>query len=347
MAEYIPIGFIKNIYNAFGLSQEISRDIYDITKDDNLQKSVWNYAMARANGESDSDSIFDSVINKFRWELRNKLSITEISGLTDTELFMYIMNVHTASTWRENKISYKVDKELLRQFYEMDLPKSIIVDYVVKQPSDIYYLDISEYGDKILKDSHGIFISTHYDERNIFVIRLTIIAPQENCEDVYIMHIGIPLDNSKELILDENTFEGYIDEKVNAKYLYRLIMNFMLYLHASNRDVEISERTRSNHSRPKTATVKDKFRELKEFEVGVKYGSEIRKNKVRLKYIGDKPETDSSDKRKITSHYRSAHWHRYWVGSGDNKTLELKWVEGVFVKGSLESNDVTIHRVRK
>lgn len=346
MAEYAPISFVKNIYNAFGVDQEISRNVYDIAKDYDLQKSAWNYAMSKANGDLGSESIFNSFISKFKSELHSKLNITEIKGLTDTELFMYIMNVHTSSTWRENKISYKVDKELLRQFYEMDLPRSIIVDYLVKHPSEIYYIDISQYGDKILKGSHGIFISTQYNERNIFVIRLTILVPQDNCEDIYIMHMGIPLDDSKELILDENSFEGFIDKDVNAKYLYRLIMNFILYLHASNRDVEISERTRSNHTRPKTTTVKDKFRELKEFEVGVRYGNEVRKNKVRYKYIGEKQDNNESDKRRVTSHYRAAHWHRYWVGSGNNKTLELRWIEGVFVKGSIESNDVTIHKVR-
>ena len=47
MAEYVPISFVKNIYNAFGIDQELSRNVYDIANDNNLQKSAWNYAMSK------------------------------------------------------------------------------------------------------------------------------------------------------------------------------------------------------------------------------------------------------------------------------------------------------------
>ena len=44
---------------------------------------------------------------------------------------------------------------------------------------------------------------------------------------------------------------------------------------------------------------------------------------------------------------RSAHWHHYWTGSGDNKELIIKWVDGVFVKGSKdEAEKVVIHKVK-
>lgn len=48
-----------------------------------------------------------------------------------------------------------------------------------------------------------------------------------------------------------------------------------------------------------------------------------------------------------SSHYRSAHWHHYWVGSGEDKKLIIKWVEGVFVNGGKEeAENIQIHKVK-
>ena len=62
------------------------------------------------------------------------------------------------------------------------------------------------------------------------------------------------------------------------------------------------------------------------------YGRAIGKDKKRVKYIGEPAGIGVHSPK--ASHYRSAHWHHYWVGSGDDKRLIIKWVEGVFVKGN-------------
>lgn len=346
MAEYAPIQFVKNIQNLFPGSLN-SRAAFDAIADsDKLQNATWLYSLSNLMGvkSSENDRLYKKVLNASTNLLCKALDVDAIQGLSNAHLYMYIMNIHTADTWRKNKLSYKVDGELIRQFYDMTLPKTIIKEYATNQPADAYYIDVSDYGDKIMKGLHGMFVTT-FSASDMFVIRLTLFSPESKDGDVYILHAGIPMDDT-EILIDDNNFSNSITSDVNPKYLYRLLLNFFIYLHAANKDVEISERTRPNHSKPKSDVIKDKFRELKEFEVGVRYGSEIRKNKVRYKYIGDKEENLNHEKRKLSSHYRAAHWHRYWVGSGEDRNLITKWVEGVFVKGNVESDAVTIHKVK-
>lgn len=346
MAEYAPIQYVKNIQNFFPEAVASQAAFDAIADSDRLQNATWLYSVSRLIGikTPENNRRYKKVLNAANKLICNALDVDAIKGLSDEYLYMYIMNIHTANTWRKNKISYKVDGELIKQFYEMTLPKTIIKDYAINQPADAYYIDVSDYGDKIMKGLHGIFITT-YNTNGMFIIRLTLLSPDNRDGDIYILHAGIPTDDI-DILIDDNNFSDSIASDVNPRYLYRLLLNFFIYLHAANKDVEISERTRPNHLNPKSDTIKDKFRELKEFEVGVRYGSEIRKNKVRYKYIGDREENANHEKRKLSSHYRVAHWHRYWVGSGDSKSLITKWVEGVFVKGNVESDAITIHKVR-
>ena len=346
MAEYAPIQYVKNIQNFFPEAVDSQAAFDTIAGSDRLQNATWLYSVSRLIGikTPENNRRYKKVLNAANRLICNALDVDTIKGLSDEYLYMYIMNIHTANTWRKNKISYKVDGELIKQFYEMTLPKTIIKDYAVNQPADAYYIDVSDYGDKIMKGLHGIFVTT-YNTNGMFIIRLTLLSPDNRDGDIYILHAGIPTDDI-DILIDDNNFSDSIASDVNPRYLYRLLLNFFIYLHAANKDVEISERTRPNHLNPKSGIIKDKFRELKEFEVGVRYGSEIRKNKVRYKYIGDREENANHEKRKLSSHYRVAHWHRYWVGSGDSKSLITKWVEGVFVKGNVESDAITIHKVR-
>lgn len=81
--------------------------------------------------------------------------------------------------------------------------------------------------------------------------------------------------------------------------------------------------------------------------------------KVREPDINAAPEMKKAEKKEQAiaashghkspiPHFRSAHWHGYWYGHGDDKKLEYKWIEPVFVCGSYSSDkdsDVVIHKV--
>ena len=339
MQTYAPLVFVDNIKNFF-YDTNLSTDIFeDITKLDYLERAL-DLKYTTYEGGNIRDEKYSNVINSLRKYVSKKYNINQLDRMDELYVEAYLISAFIASAWRKNKISYKIDKELLSQFYSMDIPKELSAQFMLKQPSNSYYLDISEYGDEILKGAHGMFISTKEIEEYI-IIRIILYAPGIYKGDTTILHLRVNK-NKQELTIPK--FKTESCEDLDGLKLYKVLLNFMVYLHASNKDVEISERTRQNHTKKDSNVIKDKFREVKEFSVGLRYGNEVRKNKVRYKYIGESEST--GEHRKVTSHYRAAHWHRYWVGTGDNKELVPKWIEGVFVKGSVESDDIVIHKVK-
>jgi hypothetical protein len=341
MKLYAPLQFVENVKNYLRPAKASEEIFNDITEVEGLEKALY-YRYASYTGDNESSDKFENIIDSIRHHISKYYNLNAIHNVESEIIESYLVSAFMASKWRKNKISYKIDKELLSQFYQMDIPKTLAVDFILKQPATTYYLDVSEYGDEILKHLHGIFINTMVVD-DFALVRMILYSPNNELGDTIVLHLRVNT-SSKELKIP--TFKTEKCSDVDAEKLYTLFLNFMIYLHASNKDIEISERTRQNHSKEHHGPIKDKFREVKEFSVGYRYGSEVRKNRVRYKYVGEAADSHNYNHRKVSSHYRAAHWHRYWVGTGDNKELVPKWIEGIFVKGSIESDDVVIHKVK-
>ena len=85
--------------------------------------------------------------------------------------------------------------------------------------------------------------------------------------------------------------------------------------------------------------VKNKFRELRQYDLGYKISTPI-PNKSKSS------ESKSGTGSPKSAHYRSAHWHHFWTGSGDDKKLIIKWVDGVFVNGKAEQDVAVVHTLK-
>lgn len=255
----------------------------------------------------------------------------------------------TRNIWRKNKLSYLIDSTLFKTLTTMELPKLASVDCLTKLPANCFYIDYNGMGSEFMEDLEGSFVITDEADEELSTTLLHLVRGKDG-RIIYVttannfMLTGaekfIPdCDiNSKTTLVCEDGVKRVIWDGKLANFT----LNFFIYLHASNRDVEISERTRQNHDRP-VQTIKNKFREVKEFEVGFVYGRAIGRDKKRVKYVGESVGTGVHSPK--ASHYRSAHWHHYWVGSGDDKKLIIKWVEGIFVNGDKEARNVRVCKV--
>jgi hypothetical protein len=116
--------------------------------------------------------------------------------------------------------------------------------------------------------------------------------------------------------------------------------------------VQESQTTKKTY-RP-SPTVKNKFSEVRKWECGYRFGSEVRKKKLEIKKNEDsapvnekKSQLDVGKPRKFTPHTRRAHWHHYWTGPrGGKRTLILHWIPPLFI-GDTAPEEAVIHRVRK
>ena len=253
--------------------------------------------------------------------------------------------------WGKYKLAYKIDSELVDTLCNMKLPDFCSSDILTKIPACCFYIDFGDYC-PFCDDSNGLFAVVKTNEERISVVLVSLI----NSERVIPItsRIGVNLDGAKlsevKVTFNMNVSGLALDcEDGKLRHLHEekyfiFFFNFLLYLQAANRDVVINDQTEKIYKERKPdAKPKNQFKEVKLHDVGIRYGKKISQSGLKIVHKGEHDRVGNT--REISSHYRSAHWHHYWVGSGDDKELVIKWVEGVFVHGSKESTAVVVHKV--
>lgn len=365
MAMYPPLRFIEQVEGYIQLPTQRQFETLVNTRamnfigsyfEGNRDKFYHDYIGYRL--KSDANKFVD--MSKYR-DLCTKFykSIgVECKTFEDLDDFLNLaIYYNTRSDWRANKLSYIVDNKLFDTFMEMSYVKSAPVDCITKLPSSCFYIDFNNRGSEICEGLLGSFLISSQGDTDTSLLMVHLIKSKKLSRILYLTtpyylgHDGCdtfapPISIINNEILCEDGTTRVIDSKKLSKFLF----NFLLYLSSVNKDVEISERTRKNHSNTENKVIKNKFREVKEFEVGFTFGKTIKKDAVRVKYVDEGDDDKTKPKVKGTSkcsHYRSAHWHHYWVGSGDEKKLVTKWVRGVFVNtGKPASKNVKVHKVK-
>lgn len=275
-------------------------------------------------------------------------------GMDSINDFFDLMGYYDVrNIWRKNKLSYLIDNDLFDTLMNMETPKLAPVDCLAKLPANCFYIDYNGKGSEICENLEGTFITTDETSDELNIVLTHLVNSEKLGRELIISTVyRLPYNSCDKFIPSVPAYESNMIEcedgivrNVNEKKLSKIIYNFLVYLHAANKDVQVSERTRKNHEVIQT-TIKNKFREVKEFEVGFTYGRTIRQNDTKIKYVGDKKQKGVASGTK-SSHYRSAHWHHYWTGSGNDRKLIIKWVEGVFVNGGRdEAENVQVHKVK-
>ena len=135
-------------------------------------------------------------------------------------------------------------------------------------------------------------------------------------------------------------------------------VQMIAYLSLQKPDVVEDHITKATY-RPQAA-VKNKFSEIRRWEVGVRFGQTIRSTIKEAPKGSDCPDEDNGKeetepeeiakkaRKSPVPHFRCAHWQHYWVGPG-RKICEVRWIEPVFVgfgDGTHEV-DAVIHKITK
>lgn len=125
--------------------------------------------------------------------------------------------------------------------------------------------------------------------------------------------------------------------------IVQAIFQTLLFLSQEKADVTESPVTKNTY-RP-SETVRNKFSEIRMWDVGVRYGKAIR----LARQSADASETgriDQTQRKPPRPHVRCAHWQRYRIGKG-RKEIRLNWLAPVFVGGNGQEMPVVIHAMAK
>jgi hypothetical protein len=237
----------------------------------------------------------------------------------------------------------------------MDFPDNVMIECFSKLPAKIIYIDMSQFGTDIVDDLVGMFVTvdTYKDIMTVQVISL-VDGKNGRLLPVFVQS-RIELTNchsEKDTLKFEGTvggsdpkikmvFEDGVERTYDTDASLKFLTNFLVYLQAANKDIEEFEVSKENFKKAVTKGTepKNKFKELRRYEVGYKISTPTVGKRYKNNTENDEEKTGSPK----SPHYRKAHWHHFWTGSGENKELVIKWVEGIFVNGKAEAKVAVVH----
>lgn len=127
------------------------------------------------------------------------------------------------------------------------------------------------------------------------------------------------------------------------------IFQIMSFIAIDASDVNENATTKSTYRPHKEGSkIKNKFSEVRMWDVGVQYGKAIRvaKREYKKHIERENDSVESKDRKPVRPHIRRAHWHKYHVGEGRKQTKTL-WLAPVYVCGNGKEIPVTIREVKK
>lgn len=262
--------------------------------------------------------------------------------------------------WKYNKIVYEPDQEFSKALIGTKTLR-VYPEMLKHIPFNTFYLDFSK---NTLFEYEGFFVNVNvYRDGTIKIMTL----PTE------INYSGIPVNADESnnipsaymdsLVLrpsDYNMDNGklYFDYDLNKDFImtsdsfrtqwfiggisyYReFILQFLMYL--SSKEPDIVESVDTINTYRHSDTIKNKYSEVRKWDVGCRYGKKIRMYEKRNSMQYEIANINEQNTKR--PHMRKAHWERYHIGKGRSEIIS-KWIEPVFVNGNSADIIATIHEV--
>ena len=268
--------------------------------------------------------------------------------------------------WARNKQVYKPDADFAEALIHTD-NLQIVKEQINYLPFKEFYVDLSDC--KKFYPVVGVFVFVHdFVANGVEGVDVSFYLLTDKL--VYFSFYGggyykngvldIPI---KDMPAKEyEVFLPFMSECINDYTFSRkdatcFALQMLCYLSSKKPDIEENPVTKNTY-RP-SAVVKNKFSEVKKWDVGIRYGKSIRINTEKaMKIIEEERRGENAPTQKQNylnkqralprPHYRCAHWQHYWTGPG-RRVYEVRWIEPVFVgfgRKNDSQTDVVIHKVK-
>lgn len=277
-----------------------------------------------------------------------------------TEIMSDIDATATLLAWSYNKQSFKIDTDFSNELIRtknLKLTKNAW-DYL---PYNTFYVDLSDnaelcdmiYGKGFIirpeksKDNTKWYIHVCKLTDKFFFTDIITIAN----EDGEINIDDIPEYSNVKLMDIKQEKSGCMLDKsntnVNTRIFSILVIQILTYLSSIEPDIHMSEKTKVTYKKPSANRPKNKFSEVQEWDVGIRFGTAYRNWKKQTESTTNRTNIGNNTKKRL--HVRHAHWHHFWYGPQDGeRVLRPKWVQSVFVNAiNGENMPVTVHAVNR
>ena len=256
--------------------------------------------------------------------------------------------------WRLSKEVFVMDAGMQELLFEQADDLKLDTEALLHLPYPCFYIQFAPETEFFGMPYHGVFVHLEYDtKRKERELRLLYLRQDGKTTGVPIHIDAGTVEDSIAATLEE-AYENVPDGHPQLRYslftvtedidktaqLYKQTLQLVLYLCAQN--AEIAPNSEQAFHTRRTATIKDRYAEIRKWDVGVRIGNAVRAYRARNISSGETGGTHSSPR----PHMRRGHWHSFWTGSKSTPTerkLILKWVAPTFVCATEDETPVTLH----
>lgn len=255
--------------------------------------------------------------------------------------------------WARNKQVLKPDNVFLKYLLDTKelVTKPGFFDHL---PFSTFYIDL-EGANKEVPDFGnvaGVFVDIiKLSEKETAIAIVVLTDDFQPCS----FYWNFPIDEDVKISIENLPGVPTAVESVKVNFNFCTIaitvIQMLSYLKVREPDINAAPEMKHTYKPHKHGDkITNGYNEVYKQEVGVRIGKKISTNIKEMKKAEKKEQAiaTSHGHKSPIPHFRSAHWHGYWYGHGDDKKLEYKWIEPVFVCGSYSSDkdsDVIIHKV--
>lgn len=332
-SEYPPLALLKKVSAERPEAWEQMKDFHDHNGKEGLPPwPDWCYAPMAASFAVASKGKADTFYEKW--------SFVSLSA-----------EIAALAPWRISKEVFVIDEELKKLLSEQGGETDIPTEILLSLPYQCFYIELDNF---LISGVHccGVFVHLEYDVNNgDRELRLLYLADDGRT-------LGMPIHiDEKNLMenLKHTAREAWRNARVGVsedtleelEYDLGQTLQLILYILANNADIEPNSEQALITKR--SATIKDKYSEIRKWNVGERIGNAIRKSRLvpkdEAKDISE-PTTHASPR----AHMRRGHWHHFWTGprsAPEERKLILRWVAPTAIGVSDEEMPMVIHFVKE
>ena len=277
--------------------------------------------------------------------------------------------VAALAVWRRSKEVFVFDSDMEQLLTEQDAPLTIPSEILLQLPYPCFYIEM----DGLFINGvqyHGFFTHLEYDiNTNSPELRLLFLADDLHTFG-YPIHLDVSdIESSIQKTLSEagqnitdiqngrlkkiaqqlfDTRNNSIDELYN---FLRKALQAVLYVCAINADIEPNQEQKTITKRSTTGVIRDRYAEIRKWDVGVRIGSSVRHYK-KFQQIKNTETARQGSHTSKRPHIRRGHWHHYWTGKKaeeEKRKLILKWTAPMYIgmnDDDDENSPAVIHNIR-
>lgn len=266
--------------------------------------------------------------------------------------------------WSFHKEVYEPDPDFSKALVDTETLR-VMPRLMEHLPFNTFYIDFSK---SDLFVYSGFFVNVKIlDDKSIRIISLPVddcygTPSLEEAVDLEVLEVcpdEIPdvfwIKSTK--FADENgsaffDYDSYRDALQTDRYentffrgsltTYRtFILQLLTFL--SSKEPDVNQNEYSIKTYHPSSQIKNKYREIRKWDVGARYGETIRKYDQK-RNVGISNGSNIYKRASKRPHVRCAHWGIYHIGKG-RKEITVKWILPIFVNGKSYDVIPTTHRI--